>query len=368
MSSENEYDVTLLDNQIRRFLTSFRETNHDVSKTFNIECAPRVVCDVDIKDLREKIMKQFSKLRTNALSNEQIESLKCIKQHLSSGTANSAWLRAREMRITSSVIGSATHLGKYGSPAAALKDYIFSRTFFGNAATQYGNSHESDAEEAFRQFWKSRIFTRIRESNDKILVNFNVSHLGLCVNKEKQFLAGSPDGLLTLYFNDSSTEKRLIEYKCPYSMRNYIGKGTLYPRDKIKKSDRVLCIPGNYYAQIHHLMRILECDRAEFVVWTPNIVGDEQNPITDDAMHFYASNGTIERTLVEFDVPYFTVLSERAEYFFKYYLMIALVFKKEGLLVMKQFKMRNSLFRKMWGDCDSSSSSGSSDDDSKKIK
>ena len=365
-----DYDLLLLNNQIDAFIASFRKANTNVGSAFGITCTAREVTPVNNEAIVQAVLEQYEKLKTNALTEEQIDSLKHITQHLSSGAANSAWLRAREMRVTSSVVGSASGLGKYGSPATALKDYVFARSFFGNAATNYGNLHEDDAESAFKEFWKKRLFTKIVESDNRILVNFSIAHFGLCVDKTTQYLAGSPDGFLTLFFNNGTKECRLIEYKCPYSKRNYVGEDTMYPRQRIKCTDALLCVPANYFCQVHHLMQILGVQRTEFVVWAPYIVSEpsaQSTTVGSDAYHFHASNGTIERTLIDFDVGFYAEMKTRVDHFFKYYLMVALVLKKRGLLLSSQMKMRDDLFKKTWSvrfKNAASSSSSNSDTDS----
>jgi len=177
------------------------------------------------------------------------------------------WLTARSGAITASDFASAVARNPYRSTAKFLSSKVTpNRSGFDATAAkfaQWGVDHEEHAEEAFRVVLDKRC-----ESP------YYISHPSMFKHKDAQWIAVSPDGVLT--FTDPKTgEKRvsLVEYKAPA----YYRHSPDYPYKKFKGG-----IPPQYYDQIQGTMWLMRnydvhadcriCDGCYFVVWQPHAV------------------------------------------------------------------------------------------------
>ncbi len=177
------------------------------------------------------------------------------------------WLNARSGAITASDFASAVSRNPYRSTAKFLSSKVApSRSGFDAIAAkfaQWGTDHEEHAEEAFRLVLDKRC-----ESG------YLISHPSMFKHKDAQWIAVSPDGVLT-YMDPKMGEKRasLVEYKCPA----YYRHSPDYPYKKFKGG-----IPPQYYDQIQGTMWLMRnydvhpdgrlCDGCYFVVWQPHAV------------------------------------------------------------------------------------------------
>jgi hypothetical protein len=195
------------------------------------------------------------------------------------------WLKARENRLTASRFGAARGHCQYTSHNELLKGMLWGE-FTGNAATEWGNKHESTAVEVYTKF--------MRQHKNLNKNQFRVTHCGLLVSLKHPWVGVSVDAFV---FDDSEELPRKKgggEIKCPYGKK-------LYP-----------FIPSQYYDQIQGTMGFLELPWWDFVVWTP----------TQTQIRRY-----------NFDQEYFDKeLFPRLEQFYFTQFLPRAVMKKKGLL------------------------------------
>ena len=196
------------------------------------------------------------------------------------------WLDARKNRITASMFGAAAGHNPYCSPKQCAKSMLW-KTFKGNNATRWGNGHEKEALKRYVDYVKSQPSTKSVEVLDS----------GLHVRFQKPYMGGSPDGIVYLVHTNGVVEWRLLEIKCPYSKRNYLG---------IKRFYEPL-IPHYYYDQIQGIMGILNENKeysiksADFVVWTP--LGIRVSNHSFDFLYWKVLDETLEKFYLETFLP-----------------------------------------------------------------
>jgi putative phage-type endonuclease len=148
------------------------------------------------------------------------------------------WFKAREGRLTGSIIGSVVGHNFFCKQPDLLKELLWS-SFEGNEATRYGTMKEAVAFDIYQQYNKEN----------------KVWNTGLVVHLEKPWFAYSPDGVL---------DKGLLEIKSPFKKKFY-GK-----------------IPQMYYDQISYGMWLLQKSYCDFVVYTPDKTSVETFQYNDD--------------------------------------------------------------------------------------
>ncbi len=146
------------------------------------------------------------------------------------------WFELRVGKITGSRIGSVIGVNPYKSRAELLKEMAeeingISSDFKGNEATRHGELHEPVALSAYQ--------------NE---TGHSVVEQGIIIHADYDFLAYSPDGLVTTMDGG----ERLLEIKCPYSNR--------IPRQ----------IPAYYKAQVQLGMEVMGLEECDFYYWTKN--------------------------------------------------------------------------------------------------
>lgn len=142
------------------------------------------------------------------------------------------WFANRTAVITGSRVGAILGLSPYAKRDDVMREMVreylgTEREFTGNAATAWGNEHESTAIECYED-----------ETGELVVSS------GFVVHPVHNWLGASPDGLVG---NDG-----LIEVKCPYS-------GTIAPL-----SER-----PHYYAQIQLQLACTGRQWCDFYTWTP---------------------------------------------------------------------------------------------------
>lgn len=137
-------------------------------------------------------------------------------------------------KITGSRVGSVLGVNPYKSRQELLQEMALeingvSSDFKGNEATRHGELHEPIAVKAYQEE-----------------TGHSVEERGIILHADYEFLAYSPDGLVTTTCGSS----RLLEIKCPF--RNYIpGK-----------------IPAYYRAQVQLGMEVMGLESCDFYYWT----------------------------------------------------------------------------------------------------
>jgi putative phage-type endonuclease len=169
------------------------------------------------------------------------------------------WLQARKLSITASQFGVAIGVSPYQTPDELVIEKLWN-TFEGNAATQWGNSHEIHAKEVFCEWFKT------------LHPNFTFMEENLMKFSAEPWMAVSPDGIVK-YEKNGEIKYDLVEFKCPAYLRN------TQTHPYAKNSN----IPPQYKAQIQGIMGYLNThthmkfERCWFVVWQPH-----QTWITED--------------------------------------------------------------------------------------
>ena len=165
---------------------------------------------------------QVDFLESLQVSKEDIQAIQNYEQR------TKPWFMSREGRMTGSIIGSIVGHNFFNKPSDKLHELLWG-TFTGNEATKWGTRFEPVAATVYEE----------KTAND-------VDYPGLIVCKHKPWLGYSPDGIFTV-----DNIKGLLEIKCPF-------KKKLYGR-----------IPMYYYDQIQYGMWLLNCEYADFLVFTP---------------------------------------------------------------------------------------------------
>lgn len=160
---------------------------------------------------------------------------------------NNIWAIERRKRLTASNFGRVCKMRLNTSVRSILESLLYSQ-FKGTVATNYGKNNES---EAIKQFSKE--------------TGLKVVESGLFVDKNKPFLAASPDGLIG--------DDTLIEVKCPYKI------ASMTPEEGIQQKKVDFCTyqarklnlksNHNYYYQVQGQLHITGREFCFFVLWSP---------------------------------------------------------------------------------------------------
>lgn len=141
----------------------------------------------------------------------------------------SEWQSKRSEMFTASDVPALLGHNHFKTADEVIDEKIHGKTFQGNAATAWGQSHEDEACEEFK-----------RRTGHK------VAHTGLMVHADINWLGGSPDGITYC--------GHLLEIKTPYS--------AAVPR--VSKT-----VPPMYRDQLNTLLAITELQGAFFVRYRP---------------------------------------------------------------------------------------------------
>ena len=149
------------------------------------------------------------------------------------------WFAARRSRITGSMVGAILGLDPNTSRAEAMRRMVRAHQgmpseFVGNIATQWGQTHEQEALEAF-QYSESAW----------------VAPATFVVDPARPWLGASPDGYLW--------DNALLEIKCPFGMRD---KAKPVPFKTVEEQP-------HYHAQMQIQMLVTGRKRCYFWQWTP---------------------------------------------------------------------------------------------------
>ncbi len=182
-----------------------------------------VVCCISMCTITWEEQDSFVMKELMVHTKEQQELIQSYEQR------SSEWFKAREGRLTGSIIGSVVGHNFFCKQPDLLREMLWS-SFEGNEATRYGTLKEAVAFDIYQKYIKD---TKGRD----------VWNTGLFVHMEKPWFAYSPDGVM---------QDGLLEIKSPFKKKFY-GK-----------------IPQMYYDQISYGMWILEKRYCDFVVYTPD--------------------------------------------------------------------------------------------------
>jgi putative phage-type endonuclease len=171
------------------------------------------------------------------------------------------WLQARSTSITASDFSSAVCRNPYKSSVKFLNGKVNPNSdSFSSKYAQWGVDHEEHAEEAF-----------VEVLADHSSVPFRIDHPHMFKHVDAQWIAVSPDGIITYKEPSGGLVVDLIEYKAPA----YYRHENTYPYMKHKGG-----IPPHYYDQIQGTMWLMKkydvfpnCRTVRgtfFVVWQPH--------------------------------------------------------------------------------------------------
>jgi len=118
--------------------------------------------------------------------------------------------------------------------------------FAGNAATQWGIEHESDAREYYELAFKCEV-----EMTGYIAADFTPE------------AGGTPDGLII-------SRNKGIEIKCPYNSMNHIRYLM------IKNTNQLKIISPQYYWQVQMYMMLTNLEEWDFVSYDPRFAGKKR--------------------------------------------------------------------------------------------
>jgi putative phage-type endonuclease len=180
-------------------------------------------------------------------------------EELAAPQRSEAWLEARKLCITASQFGAAVGESQYQTPDGLVLEKLWN-TFQGNAATEWGTTHEEDAKVSFLSWFKGYAeglnYENVRFVEEN-LMKFDA----------EPWMAVSPDGIIQ-YTHEGVEHTDLVEFKCPAYLRNTVT----HPYAKYKRNT-----PTYYYAQTQGIMGYINAHHPDwkmnqcwFVVWQPH--------------------------------------------------------------------------------------------------
>ena len=179
------------------------------------------------------------------------EQRKAVEKATRRQSSSKRWREERYLRLTASNFGRV--MLRKSNYAKLAEEILFTKLPDTIPSLKWGRLHESDA---FCQYLESQ-----PESEQK-----NIRKAGFYIG-EPSFLGATPDGVI-----EGSDSLKIIEIKCPYSVRD------LEIEEACATSD-FYCTLNNglfqlkrnhqYYHQIQGTMAITNAHACDFVVWTP---------------------------------------------------------------------------------------------------
>lgn len=149
------------------------------------------------------------------------------------------WFEQRKGKLTGSNIGAALGLNPWKTPEDLIRQMVreyhgAESEFTGNAATEYGTTHEPLA-----------LLDYTME------IGQNVTECGFIVHPVYEWIGASPDGLIG--------DDAVIEIKCPYGLSK-----------KDNPEFKTAAAQPHYYAQMQIEMACTGRKECDFYQWTPN--------------------------------------------------------------------------------------------------
>lgn len=137
----------------------------------------------------------------------------------------------RKGRLTASVFAAAIGLNPYMSRQALYRQLTgIDPPFTGNEATEWGSEHEQDAIDQY-------------EAEFGVILEHTGDRQAFLIHRDHDFLGCTPDGFIG---------QKIVEAKCPYSMRLYDD------------------VPSYYMPQVQGQIEITGASNCHFICWTPD--------------------------------------------------------------------------------------------------
>lgn len=201
----------------------------------------------DIEDAlyETKVNEHLEKLRKTDNEIAELERLTVNQKD------NTLWLEQRRLRLTASSFGLVCNRREDSSCGPVVKKLLYSKVDC--PATRYGQAHEADAVSSF-----------------ETLTGCVVSKCGLFIDRQRPWLAASPDGLVG--------EDALIEVKCPLTGKNMTPdevvekkKGVVGSFWQYDKTNDLYSVNKRhpYHYQIQGQLQITQRQFGFLVLWTP---------------------------------------------------------------------------------------------------
>jgi putative phage-type endonuclease len=196
------------------------------------------------------------------------------------------WLNARSSAITGSDFSSVVCRNPYKSSKKFLaekvgKPHDHKEDKFSKKFMQWGVDHEIHADEAFRE----------SVLNVFCMSPYLIEYPAMFKHVDAQWIAASPDGVLTYHDEDGAIRVELLEYKAPA----YARHSSTYPYEKHEGG-----IPPQYYDQVQGTMWLMRnydvypngrsVQGTYFVVWQPHALSVVYIPYAEEyATHLTSS-------------------------------------------------------------------------------
>ncbi|XP_048362702.1 translation initiation factor IF-2-like [Sphaerodactylus townsendi] len=210
---------------------------------------------------------------------------------------NPEWYKWRENRITASMapkIANSNFANGRSSevPQSYLKNVVNSRSGVVTPAMSWGLQNEKKAIQAYKEIKSSK-------SNKPLTVD----DCGLYIDKEKSWLAASPDGIV----REARTGKQLavLEVKCPYKHRDKTVTDACKDKNFCleKEGDSYMLKKSHpYYTQVQCQMGVTGLKKADFVVHTNKETAVA--PVDFDPVFWDATEPKLEKFYKDAVVPY----------------------------------------------------------------
>ena len=178
--------------------------------------------------------------------------------------AEALWFEQRKCRLTASNFGVVARR-RLTTPVAKLVRNLLYDTLRESRALQWGKVHEEHARQAY-----------LRAKGSSVVL----TRSGLVIDSERGWLACSPDDLARDY-SVAEDEYSLVEYKCPYSVRDITVEEACKKKDftaYVKDGQVTLKHTHRYYYQVQGQMAICQRRWCDFVIWTPCSLTIERIP------------------------------------------------------------------------------------------
>ena len=230
------------------------------------------------------------------------------EQHFANGTTNPLWLLAREYLMTGSKLAGIIGWSPFDRNEIQVLMKLLWIAFRGNPATRWGTEHESDAQNATEQYYKSLNGLPNPKNSKEIQISAVVTEVGLVRSIAFPFAGMSPDGILTRQFKhvdtgEIRTQRQLLEFKCPYKRRNIVDH---WPGYDLYDRYRTPNIPGTepnqlkqplpqyYYPQLMWGGLILGSHTLGSLLQNPNVPASKMLEYVEHAPRFGGSLSPVD--------------------------------------------------------------------------
>lgn len=222
----------------------------------------RVICTIPVPDFMFSDSTDVTSEQCKSAFVDYVSKLTCddddqwtTESSTRQQSKSSFWHRARAGRLTSSHFGEICKRRKSTRPDNLLKTVLNYQAEFSNKHMKWGLSHEPAAKRLYEK--------KMNKSHGHIIIQ----PCGLIIDKDKPFLASSPDGLVKC--THCQPCQGLLEIKCPSVHRQKTPEEACCDKNFFCEIVNVsLKRSHNYYYQIQGQLGISGRKWCDCVVWT----------------------------------------------------------------------------------------------------